>query len=212
MIFTINDIILHIIALIALFSPMAAISPYIALTAHYPRKIQRRISFKVTAYSVIFLAAGGWTGEYLLRFLGITLPALTTSGGLILLMSSIPMVMNGTSSRQKSVISNLQDSDWKSIVIVPILFPVTIGAATLSYMIMLMGQMSTFINYLELSVIILLDAIVIFITYFFAGPIGEKLGTTGNSILIRVGGIIVMAMGIKILTDGLKQLLPGLAG
>jgi len=127
-------------------------------------------------------------------------------------MSSIPMVMSGTSSRQKSVISNLQDSDWKSIVIVPILFPVTIGAATLSYMIMLMGQIDSFINYLELSIIILLDAIVIFITYFFAGPIGEKLGTTGNSILIRVGGLIVMAMGIKILTDGLKQLLPGLAG
>lgn len=207
---------LHTVGLIALFSPMAAIAPFIEHTAHFPRPIQRKISLKVTVYSVIFLIAGGWVGEYILRFLGITLPALTTSGGLILLLSSIPMVMKGTNSRQKvdsedTIEEDVDNEDWKTIVFVPILFPITIGAASLSYMIVLMGQAHSLVDYLSTFIVIVLDGIAIFLTYYFAGPIGEKIGTTGNSILVRVGGIIVMALGFSVFTSGLRVLLPGLS-
>ena len=208
--FTFREILLHTIGLIALFSPMAAIAPFIDNTARFSRSIQKRISLKVTVYAALFLALGGWLGEYLLRLLGITLAALQASGGFILLLSSIPMVLQGTNSRQNSVQEEHSDEDWKSVVFIPILFPITIGAASLSYMIMLMGQTETFLEYLGIAIIIVLDAIVIFTTYFFAGPIGERIGNTGNNILIRVGGIVVMALGFSILSSGLKILLPGL--
>lgn len=216
MTFSLNDILLHTVGLIALFSPMAAIAPFIDHTAHFPRPIQRKISLKVTIYSMIFLLAGGWLGEYVLRFLGITLPALTTSGGLILLLSSIPMVMKGTNSRQKiasedTVEDDVDNEDWKTIIFVPILFPITIGAASLSYMIVLMSHAHSLVDYLSVLIVIVLDGTVIFLTYFFAGPIGKKIGTTGNSILVRVGGIIVMALGFSVFTSGLRVLLPGLS-
>lgn len=216
MTFSFSGILLHTVGLIALFSPMAAIAPFIDYTAHLPRPIQRRISLKVTLYSVIFLVAGGWIGEYVLRFLGITIPALTTSGGLILLLSSIPMVMKGTNSRQKlvseeTVEEGVDSEDWKTIVFVPILFPITIGAASLSYMIVLMGQAHSLVEYLSTFIVIIFDGVAIFLTYFFAGPIGKKIGTTGNSILVRVGGIFVMALGFSVFTSGLKVLLPGLS-
>lgn len=216
MTFSFSDILLHTVGLIALFSPMAAIAPFIDYTAHLPRPIQRRISLKVTVYSVIFLIAGGWIGEYVLRFLGITIPALTTSGGLILLLSSIPMVMKGTNSRQKiasdeAVDEDTQNEDWKTIIFVPILFPITIGAASLSYMIVLMSHAHSLVDYLSTLIVIVLEGIVIFLTYYFAGPIGDKIGKTGNSILVRVGGIFVMALGFSVFTSGLKVLLPGLS-
>jgi len=211
MMFTVNDILLHTVGLIALFSPMAALAPYIDQTARFSRKVQRKVSLKVTIYSMIFLLAGGWLGEYLLRFLGITLPALTASGGLILLLSSIPMVMKGTSSRQNSISDEIYDDDWKSVVFVPILFPITIGAASLSYMIVLMSNAHSLLDYLSTIIVVLLDGAVIFLTYYFAGPIGNRIGSTGNNILVRVGGIVVMALGFSVFTTGLKALLPGLA-
>jgi multiple antibiotic resistance protein len=210
MTFSVNELILHFTGLVAIFSPVAAIAPYIGVAGHFDRKVQHRLSWRVALFSFLFLLVGSWTGVYILRFLGISLPALRAAGGVILFLSSLPMVMKGHSPRQKKVDTEEQD-DWKSIVVVPLVFPFTIGAASLSYVITLMNSSKTVLDQLVVVGIILLDGIVIWLTYFFAGPLGRRMGKTGNDILVRVGGIIVLALGITLLTGGLKELLPGLA-
>lgn len=210
MTFSFKELLLHYIGLVAIFSPVAAIVPFIDIAGHYPKNIQHKIAARVSVISVLFLIVGSWTGQYVLRFLGISLPALRSAGGLILLLSSIPMVMKGNSPRQHSVETDAL-REWKSIVVVPFVFPFTIGAASLSYVITLMGIAKKPFDYLGVTGIILVDGLSIWLTYFLAGKLGKKIGKTGNDILVRIGGIIVMAIGFSLITTGLKELLPGLA-
>jgi len=210
MTFTFNELVLHFTGLVAIFSPVAAIAPYIGVAGHFSRKIQHKLAWRVALYSFLFLFIGSWSGVYILNFLGISIPALRAAGGIILLLSSLPMVMKGHSPRQK-IVEKEDQENWKSVVVVPLVFPVTIGAASLSYVITLVHISSNLFDQLAVMIIILLDGIVIWLTYFFAGPLGRRLGSTGNDIMVRVGGIIVLALGITLLTGGLKELLPGLA-
>ncbi len=208
-VFTFNELLLHYVALVAIFSPVAAIVPFISVTGGYPKKIQHKIAGRAALISFLFLLIGSWAGQYILRFLGISLPALRAAGGLILLLSAIPMVMKGNSPRQGGV-ETAGPMDWKSVVVVPIVFPFTIGAASLSYVITLMGMAHAPFDYLGVTGIILLDGISIWLTYFIAGRLGKRMSSTSNDILVRVGGIIVMAIGFSLLTQGLRELLPGL--
>jgi len=209
--FSFKELALHLVGLIAIFSPVAAIAPYINISGHFESRVQRKLAFRVALYSGLFLLVGSWAGQYILNFLGITLPALTSAGGMILLLSSVPMVMRGRSPRKKDMTREETD-DWKTVIVVPLVFPVTVGAASLSYVITLMGMAESFLDSLAISGIIIIDGVVIWLTYFFAGPLGKRMGETGNDILVRIGGIIVMAIGFTLLTRGLKALLPGLAG
>lgn len=207
--FTINDLLLHYVGLLAIFSPVAAIVPFIGITGNYPKNIQHKIAARVAFISFLFLLIGSWAGQYILRFLGISLPSLRSAGGLILVLSALPMVMKGNSPRQDDV-ERTGGGDWKSVVVVPIVFPFTIGAASLSYVIALMGMASSVWDYIGVTLIILIDGISIWLTYFLAARLGKRMSSTSNDILVRVGGIIVLAIGFSLLTQGLRDLLPGL--
>lgn len=207
--FTFNDLLLHYVGLVAIFSPVAAIVPFISVTSAYPKRVQHKIAARAALISVLFLLIGSWAGQYILRFLGISLPALRAAGGLILLLSAVPMVMKGDSPRQGGV-EQAGPSDWKSVVVVPIVFPFTIGAASLSYVITLMGMAVSPFDYAGVTAIILIDGFSIWLTYFIAGTLGKRMSSTSNDILVRIGGIIVLAIGFSLLTQGLRELLPGL--
>ncbi len=209
MTFTIQEFVLQYVGLLAIFSPVAAIVPFISIAGNYPRNIQRKFALRAAVISCLFLLVGSWAGQYLLRFLGITIPALRTAGGLILILSAIPMVMKGNSPRRQEV-DPVDTGTWKTMVVVPIVFPFTIGAASLSYVITLMGTAQSPLDYLGITAVILLDGLSIWLTYFVAGPLSKRISKTGNDILVRIGGIIVLALGFMILTQGLKELLPGL--
>ncbi len=209
--YTLNELLLHYIGLVAIFSPVAAIVPFINVTGHYSKTIQHKIARRVAVISLLFLLIGSWTGPYILRFLGITLPSLRAAGGLILLLSAIPMVLKGNSPRQRDVEKKSVSEEWKSVVVVPLVFPFTIGAASLSYVITLMGNAKSIWDHAGVTGIILLDGISIWFTYFLASRLGRRISSTGNDILVRIGGIIVMAIGFSLLSQGLRELLPGLA-
>ena len=68
----------------------------------------------------------------------------------------------------------------ETIIVVPIIFPFTIGAASLSYVITLMSSAHVTLDYIGLTAIILLDAVSIFLTYLIAVPLGQRIGSTGE--------------------------------
>ena len=52
--FTLRELLLHYIGLLAIFSPVAAISPFMDLTSQYPRKIQLKIAFRASLFAFSF--------------------------------------------------------------------------------------------------------------------------------------------------------------
>jgi small neutral amino acid transporter SnatA (MarC family) len=75
-----------------------------------------------------------------------------------------------------------------------------------------MGMARNLVDYIGITAVIILDGISIWLTYFVAGPLSRRISKTGNDILVRIGGIIVLALGFMIFTQGLRELLPGLGG
>jgi len=123
------------------------------------------------------------------------------------------MIMKGESPRRKVNPDDEGDPDegWESLVVSPLVFPLTMGAGSISLVVTQAGMVETIADRLALSIVCAIHGLIIFASYIFATPLAGKLGGKGSVVVTRVGGIILLSLAFIIFTNGLKVLLPGLA-
>src|SRR6185312_17545782 len=85
------------LALVGLYSPIAALSSYLPIVRPIDHTRQLRIAFGLTVNVAVFVLAAIWVGDPLLELLGISPAALTATGGIALIFASVPM-MRGTAT------------------------------------------------------------------------------------------------------------------
>lgn len=211
---TFDQILLYQVSLVATLSPLGIIGPFSTLTNDYPRDIQKKIAIRVSLYCTFAMIILALAGEFLLVILGISINTLTATGGLILLLTSLPLVLQGKSSRKKLDPEAIQtdSTEWTDLLVTPLVFPLTMGAGVISLVISYSGQMQTMVDKIILIGMIISQGIIILLVYYFAGPLSKKIGPQGNILMNRIAGIILISLSFDLLTKGLKGLLPGLSG
>lgn len=200
-----------LIGVLAIVNPLGAIPVFLSLCGERPIMEQRQIA-RVTAFAVAsILILSVWSGDALLGFFGIGIPAFRTGGGLLLLLIAINMMH----ARQSHATHSPQEADEagnkENIAVVPLAIPMMAGPGAISLVIIDAHQAIGWGDRLILSAGIIVVAIVVWGALRLAAPIGEKLGITGLNIATRVMGLLLAAIGMQMITAGLVKLLPGLA-
>ena len=204
-----NQFVLFVTGLIVVFGPPANISVFAALTANYPRSVQRRMALRVALSYALSLIVIAWLGERILSLLGISVPALQAAGGLLLLITGFQMISGDTSNLTAHSMRGAP-GEWRALAAVPFTFPLAVGGATISLVIATATAFDRIPDMLAITAAIVGVAVFVWLTYFFAPPLSRRLGVVGIDILTRVTGIIVLALGFSLVATGLIGLLPGL--
>jgi len=203
-------------ALVSLFSPVANIGPFAALVGHFSRADQRKIARGVFMNAAIVLLIFVWGGEFLFKLLGVTPDTLSVTGGIALFLAGMPMMLKGAKEPEgeEEAIeqAKTRPHDWRSMVVVPMTFPMSIGGTTAAYVVSATAFAENAVDLLALSGVVLLFCIVLWLTHLFSPPIGKAVGPGGRDILTRVGGIVLVAISVQLVTSGLRGLFPVLGG
>lgn len=207
---TIETFFLFVIALLAIFSPAASTSIFATSTKHFSRATRKKMARRIALIYLLVTLTFYIAGQIILQVLGISIEALQVVGGMLLMIAGLPLCTNLPVPGEN--FDKVDDTKWRSIVIVPLTFPITVGGAGLSYVIVTAAAVSGIVNNLIVCGGIVLVSLIIWLTYHFSGPIYDKLGAGGTDILTKVAGIILMALGFMILAQGLISTFPGLAG
>ena len=209
-----NATILFTTMLLAIVNPIGSAVLFAALAGRFTDTVQRQMANQSALAILIILLVCAWLGKTLLQMLGISLPMLQAAGGLILLTYGLRMVTveetKLTAAEQTSV-EEVPESHWKALAVVPLAIPGTVGAGSITTMVI---QATTYDSWRDLIIISAVSAgtaLVMWITFRSAGPIGRRLGPIGLNIVTRVMGILVTATAFGLLGRGLGGLLPGLA-
>jgi multiple antibiotic resistance protein len=172
---------------------------------------------RVFATRGVLIACGilllfGVLGNGILDLFGITLPALRTAGGILLLLIAIDMVFarhsgaTGTTSEEE-----VESRRRNDISVFPLALPLLAGPGSISAVILLTtGARSDLDFWLVLAAIVVIMATA-WITLLLAIPIQRLLGITGLAVVSRVVGILLAALAVQFLFDGIKAsgLIPG---
>ena len=209
-----QTIVLFTTTLLAIMNPISSSVLFATMAGRFAPSIQRRMANQSAFAVMVILIVCVWSGRFLLQILGISVPMLQAAGGLILLLYGIRMVtveeLKLTAAEQESV-EEVREEEWKALAVVPIAIPGTVGAGTITTVVV---QATTFSSLRDLAIITGVcvgTALVMWLTFRSAGPIARRIGPIGLNIVTRVMGILVSATAFGLLGKGIGGLLPGLA-
>jgi multiple antibiotic resistance protein len=145
-------------------------------------------------------------GDGILNVFGITLPALRTAGGVLLLLIAIDMVFARHSGATGTTTEEEMESRQRSdISVFPLAMPLLAGPGAISAAILLTtGAQSDLEFWIVLAALVLI-MLAAWITLLLAIPIQRLLGITGLAVVSRVVGILLAALAVQFLFDGVKQ-------
>lgn len=147
----------------------------------------------------------GVLGSQILDVFGITIPALRTAGGVLMLLIAIDMVFarhsggTGTTDEEETESRSRHD-----ISVFPLALPLLAGPGAISAIILLTtGAKSDAEFWLVLAALVTI-MVLAWLTLLVAIPIQRLLGLTGLSVVSRVVGILLSALAVQFIFDGIK--------
>lgn len=197
--------------LVALINPLACLPLYQGLVTGYHHSVQNRIAVSSGLVALIFMLVVVWCGDALLAALRIEVAAMQAAGGLIILRIAIDMMTPHDKSMPLDERGEADQEPWNIVAVVPIAIPMTVGGGTFAYIAAATTQAQGVSDFVSLSGACIAVATVIGMTYYFARPIMNTLGTIGARIIVRLAGVILMAIALQLMAAGLRGLMPGLA-
>jgi len=200
-------------SLIAIVNPLSSAVLFVTTASRFSPPLHHKMADQSGLAIAATLVVCVWVGRYLLQILGISVPMLQAAGGLILLTTGLRMVMTEETTLTTAERVSGEDepeSQWKALAVVPIAIPGTVGAGTITTVVV---QATTYTRWWDLAIITAVGlgtAILMWLTFRSAGRIARHIGPIGLNIVTRVMGILVTATAFGLLARGIGGLLPGL--
>jgi len=191
----------------ATIGPLDVAAIFAALTANSTSRHRRSMAVRGTLIATFILVLFALVGELVLGGLGISLAALRTAGGILLLLIGIEMVFarttGGTSTTDEEAQEALSKQD---ISVFPIATPLIAGPGAMGAAILLMADAEGDLTH-QMIVLGSLLAILLFtfIGMLLAGRIQRLLGIIGMHVITRIMGVLLSALAVQFIFDGVEQ-------
>ena len=203
----ITELIKTFVILLAIIDPIGNLPVYISLTANKTDEEQDTIILKTCCASVALLTLSFLFGKIIVVFFGIQLPAFKLIGGIFLVYIAFTMLTNNKTSNLFAA-----EGDVKAdIAFMPMTFPLYIGPAAISSVIIQSSEFTLWSAKLISIVEFVLIGILIWISLKLANRILKILGKAGIKFITQVMGLLLGSLAIGIIAEALKALLPGLS-
>ncbi len=191
-----------------LVDPLAAIPSFIAITEGSDEKRRRRMARKATLTCFIVLTLFGLAGKVIFEIFGITLPAFEIAGGLILLLIGLDMLEARRSPTQEAQGDTEEGAAKEDAGIVPLGVPMLAGPGAISSVMVLVGTVPTIWHW-QMGAILGAIAVTCLVSYWVlagATRVRSVLGETGIRILVRIMGLLLVALAMQFFVNGLTDL------
>lgn len=191
-----------------LVDPFAAIPAFLAITERADPERRRRMARKGALTCFIVLTGFAVGGQLIFRMFGITLPAFEVAGGLILLLIGLDMLAAKRSPTQEALGDTEEAAGKDDAGIVPLGIPMLAGPGAISSVMVLVGQVPSLWHW-EMGAILASITITSLVSYWVlagASQVRRVLGETGIRILVRIMGLLLVALAMQFFVNGLTDL------
>lgn len=188
-----------------LINPIGTMPIFMTMTSELDVSNRNRTAKKASMIAFATILIFAFSGQLLFKFFGISVNSFKIVGGVIFFILGMDMLQ----ARLSQV--KIKDSEIKSYVndisITPLAIPMICGPGAITNSIVLMEKATT----IEMKLILIgCITLVILLTYLIllgSSKIIKMLGETGNNVLIRLMGLIVMVIAVEFFFSGLKPIL-----
>ncbi len=189
-----------------LVDPFAALPTFLAVTEGADKRRRRRMAGKASVTAWVALSAFAVMGKYLFKMFGITLPAFEIAGGIILLLIGLDMLEAKRSPTQEATGDTEEAAAKEDAGIVPLGIPMLAGPGSITSVMVLVGQAQTPWQMGAILTAIAVTAAICYLVLGNSDRVAKMLGATGIRILVRIMGLLLVALAAQYFVNGLVDL------
>ncbi len=193
-------------SILFLVDPFAALPTFLAITQGADSTRRRRTARKGALTALIVLSAFAFAGEGIFKLFGITLPAFEIAGGVILMLIGLDMLQAKRSPTQETASDAEAAAQKEEAGIVPLGVPMLAGPGSITTVMVLVGQVQKPWQMAAILVSIALTALICYLVLGHSNIVARVLGDTGIRILVRIMGLLLVALAAQYFVNGLADL------
>lgn len=205
-----DSLLSHFVTLFVVIDPIGLTPIFLSITLGYSGDVRRRIAIRACLIAGLVLTGFALGGDWLLRELGITIPAFRIAGGLLLFATAFDMVLGWRSAREAKTAEEALEEHVHNVAAFPLAIPLMAGPGAITATVLLAGQASH--NPSRVAVLIGVIASVLIIcavAFLFASRIAKLMGITAGVVLSRLFGVLLAALAVQYVVDGVRAVAAG---
>jgi multiple antibiotic resistance protein len=188
-----------------IINPIGVMPVFMTMTKELDKKDRNLTAKKAILTSFITLVVFAFSGQILFNFFGISVNSFRVVGGVIFFLMGMDMLqarLGTVKVKPEEIKTYVSD-----ISITPLAIPMITGPGAITNVIVLMEDAEAIeLKLVLLGAILLVFAITLSIL-LSATKIIKILGTTGNNVLMRLMGLIIMVIAVEFFLSGFKPIL-----
>lgn len=188
-----------------LTNPLGTMPVFLTMTQGMTERERRSVVSRATLVAFITIMVFTFAGQFLFKFFGISTNGFRIAGGVIIFKIGYDML------QARYTPMKLKDEEIKTyaddISITPLGIPMLCGPGAIANAIVLMQDANTFAMK---GVLIGMIAFIYLLTFFIlraSTRLVNVLGETGNNVMMRLMGLILMVIAVECFVGGAKPIL-----
>lgn len=188
-----------------LTNPLGTMPIFMTMTMELNDTDRQRIAKKASIVAFVTLLVFAFSGQLLFKFFGISVDSFRVAGGIIFFTIGMDMLQARIT---KVKVSESEIKNYSNdISVTPLAIPLICGPGAITNSIVLMEAATTI--WLKVTLIVCISLVLLFCYFILrsSSTIIKFLGETGNNVLMRLMGLIVMVIAVEFFFSGLRPIL-----
>jgi multiple antibiotic resistance protein len=174
------------------------------MTSGLSQSQRNKIALKASVVAFITLIMFALLGQILFKFFGISVAGFRIAGGIIFFLVGFDMLQARVGRIKYSPEMENADNSADDISITPLAIPMITGPGAITNSIVLMEDANSLALKIILFLSIFTNIIIVYLMLYGSSRIIRFLGDTGNKVLMKLMGLIVMVIAVEFFFAGLK--------
>jgi len=193
-----------------LINPLGVIPIFVAMTSDLDERNRAKTARKASFVALLTIVIFALTGQLLFKFFGISVNSFRMVGGIIFFFMGMDMLqarLTRTKLKKSEVKTYVND-----ISITPLAIPMICGPGAITNAIVLMEDAVGFDQKVILLAAIFVIMLITYLALKYSSKITTLIGETGNNVMMRLMGLIVMVIAVEFFFAGLKPIIKDMIG
>ena len=193
-------------ALFIAVNPLAVVPAFLAMTHNDSPEMRARIAMRACLAAGVVLSLFAVAGTWILRWFGLSLPAIEIAGSIVLMIVALDMIQARTTATQETREETLAGAEKESIALMPLAVPMLADPGAISTTLIMLNEAATpeqkAAFYISLAAVITAAFAILRLSVHGA----RRLSPLAQKMMGRLMGLLLCAMAVQFGINALKQM------
>jgi multiple antibiotic resistance protein len=183
------------VTIFVIVDPPGLLPVFLGLTKSLGSRQRRRAADRASAVAFGVIAVFAIFGKQILDYLQVSVPALQVSGGLLLLLIALELLMG----KGEDPVAH----DGVNVAIVPLGTPLMAGPGAIVATMLAVQRSPSLAGYLTVALALVTVMFLVWVFLRYAGLIRAVLRESGTVLASRIAGLLLSAIAVQMVADGI---------